>query len=82
MTFIAQKWIESLDERLEKIYVKINNPQNADKLLIQKLQSRKELLQQFVKFGTPGSNGHNYQTFPVPDYFSARYVRSLNAETI
>lgn len=79
MTFIAQKWVNSLDERLAKIHERIKNPQNADKLLVRKLEARCELLRQFVKVGMPSSNGHDYKVFPVPDYFQARYVRLLNA---
>lgn len=82
MAFIAQKWIESLDERLKKIHEKVQNPQNADKLLVQKLETRRELLKKFVKSGVPDSKKGNYQSFPVPDYFSARFVRLLNVETL
>ena len=96
MTFIAQRWIESLDERLDKIHSNIKAPKtNADKLLIQKLEKRRELLRDFVKLGIPEDkksngndhsgngnshgNGQKYQVFPVPDYFSPKYVKVDNA---
>lgn len=89
MTFIAQRWVDSLDERLDKIQSGIKTPKiNADKLLIQKLERRRELLRDFVKIGIPEEkkpngnghiNGQKYQLFPVPDYFSPRYVKVDNA---
>lgn len=92
MTFIAQLWVKSLNERLEKIDSKIKIPQsNSDKLLIQKLEKRRELLREFIKSGVPENkngnghpkgNGHDsqaYQIFPIPDYFSLRYIKVDNA---
>ena len=74
MTFIASKWIESLDERLRKIQSLVNLKTKADQNLIDKLKRRKELLEQFVQV--------EKRRFPIPDYFGSRYVRFSNADTL
>lgn len=72
MSFIANKWIESLTERLTKIHAIMRKPKTkADQLLMEKLERRRQILQQFIK-----SEKEIYQ---IPDYFVTRYVRVTHA---
>ena len=83
MNFLASRWIRSLDERLEKINRIVKKPKSADQRLIEKLEGRKELLQEFLHAGSEKTNGSNHQVkiFPVPDYFATRYIKVSNAQT-
>lgn len=81
MTFIAQKWLEFLDQRLINLGAIAKHPKtSADKRLFDKMERRKELLQQFVHTGNRG--GEEYQTYPIPDYFAPKYIKFSYAETV
>jgi len=79
MAFIAQRWIESLNERIGKISENVKTPKTqADKLLLDKLENRRRLLQEFVQpVGNHNGNGHSadYQLYPIPNYFEPRRIR-------
>src|SRR3989344_1236409 len=85
MSFIAQKWLESLEERMQKIKTQIKKPKTkADQLLFAKLESRQQLLRDFLKTdfnnGESKQNGNgNYKVYPVPDYFALKYIKVSNA---
>lgn len=81
MAFIAQKWLEFLDQRLINLRVRTKQPKTqADQKLFEKMERRKELLQQFIHTGNRG--GEEYQTYPIPDYFAPRHIKFSYAETV
>jgi hypothetical protein len=54
MVFIAQRWTESIEERLTKIHETVGVPKNeGDMKLVSKLQNRLDLLQDFIRVGVP-----------------------------
>lgn len=72
MSFIAHEWIKSLTERLAKIHDIMRKPKTkADQLLIEKLERRRQMLQEFIR--------SEKEIYPIPDYFSTRYVKVTNA---
>ncbi|QQG43170.1 MAG: Fic family protein [Candidatus Daviesbacteria bacterium] len=81
MTFIAQKWLEFLKQRMENFQAKVKNPKtDADKKFFDKMERRRELLEQFIHAGNRGDS--EYQVYPIPDYFAPRHIKFSYAETV
>ena len=77
MIYVAKKWTESLDERLERIKTRIQYPRTkADHALLMKLESRRNKLNDFIKQGIIDEHGHPQQ-FPVlmHEYFTPKRLR-------
>lgn len=91
MSFIAQQWIKSLQERFENIYKKGAAKNEVDRGLVVKLERRLQLLEDFVNSGVPDdSNSRSgrdrsktkYKMFPVPDYFKPSQRRIFVNEAV
>ncbi len=79
MTFLAKKWIDTLEARHLDVYTAAPRPLNrADENLIESLQERLHTLKHFVIEGSHDNTrqGRNrLAKYPVPDYFSIDNLR-------
>lgn len=89
MTFLAQKWVENLRERIKKIQDLVKISQNPiDQQLLAITENRVIILENFINSGNVKYQGHGdkndkvvqYSIYPIPDgYFKPRYVKFANA---
>lgn len=87
MNFIAQKWIENLQERLRKSAF-LNSKFKSDKDLINIWKKRSDYLQAFIESGQSKYQGRGtkcdrvieYKVYPIPDYFEIKHIKFSNAE--
>lgn len=87
MNFIAQKWIENLQERLRKSAF-LNSKSKSDKGLINIWKKRSDCLQAFIESGQIKYQGRGikcgrvieYKIYPIPDYFETKHIKFSNAK--